>query len=78
MFPEGPEGFEGGMSAKKYSTIAETPPATTTRDLAGLVETGALIRSGELKHTRYVLNVPASNIPDISIDEKGRLSFSSR
>jgi len=78
MFREGPEGFEGGMSAKKYSTIAETPPATTTRDLAGLVETGALIRSGELKHTRYVLNVPASNIPDISIDEKGRLSFSSR
>ena len=78
MFREGPEGFEGGMSAKKYSTIAETPPATTTRDLAGLVEAGALVRSGELKHTRYVLNVPASNIPDISIDEKGRLSFSSR
>jgi Fic family protein len=78
MFREGPEGFEGGMRAKKYSTIAETPPATTTRDLAGLVEAGALIRSGELKHTRYVLNVPASNIPDISIDEKGRLSFAPR
>jgi hypothetical protein len=26
MFREGPEGFEGGRSAKKYSTIAETPP----------------------------------------------------
>src|ERR1700678_2817112 len=44
MLREGPEGFEGGMSARKYSTIAETAPATTTRDLAGLVEVGALIR----------------------------------
>jgi Fic family protein len=76
MFREVPEGFEGGMSAKKYSIIAETAPATTTRDLAGLVEVGALIRSGELKHTRYALNIPASNIPDISIDANGKLSFS--
>ena len=73
MFREGPEGFEGGMSAKKYSTIAETPPATTTRDLAALVEVGALVRSGELKHTRYVLNIPQSNIPAITIDEAGRV-----
>ena len=73
MFREGPEGFQGGMSAKKYSTIAETPPATTTRDLTGLVEVGALIRSGELKHTRYALNIPVSNLPDISIDESGKL-----
>lgn len=75
MLREGPEGFTGGMSAKKYSTIAGTPPATTTRDLAGLVEVGALIRSGELKHTRYSLNIPASNIPDVAIDEAGRLSL---
>jgi Fic family protein len=74
MFREGPEGFEGGMSAKKYSTIAETAPATTTRDLAGLVEVGALNRSGELKHTRYTLNIPVSNIPEISIDEHGKVS----
>jgi Fic family protein len=74
MLREGPEGFEGGMSAKKYSTIAETPPATTTRDLAGLVEAGALVRSGELKHTRYVLNIPQSNIPAITIDELGRVN----
>ena len=78
MLREGPEGFEGGMSAKKYSAIAETAPATTTRDLAGLVEVGALIRSGEVKHTRYTLNFPASNIPEISINEEGRLSFSNQ
>jgi len=73
MLREGPEGFEGGMSAKKYSTIAETAPATTTRDLAGLVEVGALIRSGALKYTRYELNIPVSNIPSITIDEVGRV-----
>jgi Fic family protein len=78
MLREGPEGFEGGMSAKKYSTIAETASATTTRDLAGLVDAGALIRSGKLKHTRYALNIPDSNVPDISIDEDGKLSFSNR
>ena len=76
MFREGPEGFEGGMSAKKYSIIAETAPATTTQNLAGLVEVGALMRSGQLKHTRYPLNVPLSSIPYISIDANGKLSFS--
>jgi Fic family protein len=65
MFREGPEGFEGGMSAKKYSIIARTAPATITRDLAGLVEVGALIRSAKLNHTRSALNIPASNIPDV-------------
>ena len=75
MLREGAEGFAGGMSAKKYSTIAGTPPATTTRDLAGLVDVGALLRSGELKHTRYALNVPLPNIPNVAIDQMGRLSF---
>jgi hypothetical protein len=41
--------------------------------LAGLVEVGALIRSGELKYTRYELNIPVSNIPSITIDEVGRV-----
>ena len=38
MFKEGPEGFKGGLSAGKYSTITGASPATTTRDLAGLAE----------------------------------------
>jgi hypothetical protein len=32
----------------------------------------------ELKHTRYALNIPASDIPNISIDEDDELSFSNR
>jgi Fic family protein len=58
MFQEGPEGFEGGLSAGNYMTITGASPATTTRDLADLVERGALVRSGELKHARYELNLP--------------------
>lgn len=63
MFREGPEGFRGGLSAGNYSTITGASPATTTRDLADLVEKGALIRSGERKHTRYTLNLGGSSCP---------------
>jgi len=38
MFREGPEGFQGGLSAGNYATITGASPATTTRDLADLVE----------------------------------------
>jgi Fic family protein len=55
MFQEGPEGFKGGLNAGNYMTITGASPATTTRDLADLVEKGALVRSGELKHARYAL-----------------------
>jgi Fic family protein len=57
MFRAGPQGFEGGLSAGNYSTITGASPATTTRDLADLVERGALTRSGARKHARYTLNL---------------------
>jgi Fic family protein len=56
---EGPEGFTGGLSAGKYSSITGASPATATRDLADLVEKGALVRTGERKHARYAVNLPA-------------------
>ena len=57
MFSEGLDGFVGGLSAEKYIAITKAPRATTTRDLNDLVEKGALIKSGELRHTRYRLNL---------------------
>lgn len=57
MFAEGPDGFRGGLSAANYRTITDAAPATATRDLAELVELEALRREGELKHTRYYLNL---------------------
>lgn len=62
MFREGPEGFKGGLSAGNYSTITGASPATTTRDLADLVEKGALIRTGERRHARYALNMERENL----------------
>jgi Fic family protein len=55
MVEEGPGGFKGGMSAEKYIRITDTSRATATRDLQDLVEKGALIQYGELRHTRYYL-----------------------
>ena len=57
MFAQGPSGFAGGMSAEKYIAITKASRATATRDLTDLVEKGALVKSGELRHTRYRLNL---------------------
>ena len=57
MFAEGVEGFEGGLSAENYITITKSSRATATRDLADLVQMGALKKTGELRHTRYWLNL---------------------
>lgn len=53
VFREGPEGFQGGLSANNYMRIAKATQPTATRDLNDLVAKGALTRSGELKSTRY-------------------------
>ncbi len=57
MLEEGPAGFEGGMSAKKYIAITRTSKATATRDLQDMVEKGALITSGGGRNTRYQVNL---------------------
>jgi Fic family protein len=73
MFMEGPEGFKGGLSAGKYSTITGASPATTTRDLADLTQKGALLREGERRHARYKLGIPLRPVPHISLNEGGEL-----
>ena len=55
MFAEGLSGFKGGLSAEKYIAITKTSRATATRDLSDLVHKGALVKTGELRHTRYWL-----------------------
>lgn len=57
MFAEGVDGFKGGLSAANYMTITGALSATTTRDLASMVDLGALIKAGERKATRYHLNL---------------------
>jgi Fic family protein len=71
LLAAGPAGFEGGLSAGNYRSIAKTSPATSTRDLAGLVELGVLVRTGERRHARYHLPFPVNQPSPVSIDASG-------
>ncbi len=57
ILAEGPKGFDGGFSAKNYRAITKSPAATATRDLQDLVSKGIFTRTGQLKSTRYTLDL---------------------
>lgn len=57
MLEEGPHGFEGGMSAKKYMAITHTSKPTATRDMQDLVEKGVFFPIGEGRSRRYEVNI---------------------
>jgi len=61
VFREGIDGFKGGLSAENYISVSKTSRATATRDLQDLVEKAALTKTGELRHTRYFLNLRMVN-----------------
>jgi Fic family protein len=71
MLREGPEGFAGGLSAGKYVSITGTTAATATRDLSDMVTQGALVRTGDRRHTRYHLAIPLRPVGAIELDEAG-------
>jgi Fic family protein len=78
MLREGPDGFQGGLSAGKYAGIAKTSAATATRDLADLVDHGALRRTGERKHARYHLTIPLRPTTPIVINPSGEVLSATR
>lgn len=54
MFEAGPDGFEGGMNARKYISITAVSKATATRDLKDLMEKGIFVqREGGGRNTSY-------------------------
>ena len=57
LLQEGPNGFQGGLSGEKYIRITGTSRATATRDLQHLEREGVCHRTGQLKQTRYTLNM---------------------
>jgi len=73
MLREGPQGFEGGLSASRYIGITGASPATATRDLAELAAKGALVRAGERRHARYDLGIPLRPVSPVTLDEHGDL-----
>ncbi|GAB4045560.1 Fic family protein [Spirosoma litoris] len=65
LFQEEIDGFKGGLSAENYIRIAKTSRATATRDLAEMVELGALTKKGKLRHTRYYLPVQEVDLKEL-------------
>jgi Fic family protein len=57
MLEKGTEGFEGGMTAKKYVSITKTSKATATRDLLALQTLGVLVQQGAGRSVKYHLNM---------------------
>jgi Fic family protein len=57
MLEEGPQGFEGGMSAKKYISMTGASKATATRDLQDLADKGVFVPFGGGRSTRYKVKV---------------------
>jgi Fic family protein len=57
MFDAGSDGFEGGMTAKKYMSINKISKATATRDLQHLAEISTLVAQGSGRNVCYVLNL---------------------
>lgn len=55
MLAEGPLGFEGGMTAKKYMAITKASKATATRDLQALAELGVFLAEGGGRSVSYEL-----------------------
>lgn len=73
LLREGPDGFEGGLSAGNYTSITKASSATTTRDLSQLVELGALRRTGERRHARYHLTTTVRPIRTVEINARGEI-----
>lgn len=61
LFDAGHSGFIGGLSADNYTEIAKTSASTATRDLADLVRKNIFIKTGQLKGTRYALNIKSNS-----------------
>ena len=53
---ESPDGFEGGMTTRKYISITKTSKATATRDMQLLAELGALRPEGAGRSVHYFVN----------------------
>ena len=57
LLDAGPDGFEGGMSTRKYEHLTGASRATSSRELIELAHAGLLRQDGAGRSTRYRLNI---------------------
>ncbi|SIN96679.1 Fic family protein [Halodesulfovibrio marinisediminis] len=55
LLDAGFDGFEGGLTNKKYTSITKAAYATATRDLADLVEKKMLVKTAAGRSTKYAI-----------------------
>ena len=58
LLEAGPDGFEGGMTTRKYAALTGASRATAFRELDQLHAAGVLLRSGQGRSVRYDLARP--------------------
>ena len=56
LLDAGPNGFEGGLSTRKYASLTTASKPTAYRDLSELAEMGMLRQVGAGRSTRYYIN----------------------
>lgn len=56
MLDEGPDGFEGGMNARKYISITKTSKATATRDMQPLDGNRCVQTIRESRRTQHTVS----------------------
>ena len=61
LLDAGPDGFDGGMSTRKYEHLTGASRATSSRDLVELAHAGLLRQDGAGRSTRYRLNIEGWN-----------------
>ncbi len=72
LLDAGPDGFEGGLNARKYMGMVPVSKATATRDLTDLLAKGCLQRRpGGGRSTSYDLRWPAESVAGAP-DDPGR------
>jgi len=69
------EGVAASSWAGSRSSRDRASPATARRDLADLVDKGALSRTGERRHTRYHLTISLHPVSSVTIDQTGNISI---
>lgn len=70
IFAEGPKGFDGDLTTAKYEKIAKCANRTASRDLADLMDKGAIVQlPGGGRSTRYALATVAT-MATLGIDDE--------
>ena len=70
VFKDGIPGVAAGLTAAKWTRMAKVSKPTATRDLAELVQMGALELVGAGKRAEYQLNL---NEPNVTINRKANV-----